>query len=188
MHRHAYPLWTAKRFWPIAPPFLGNLQKHQLRRGGPLCRHRQGDRQAVRAAPGRVLPRLPRRDRPPDRSRPRDPRDLRQPLRPQGAGGPQVATGPSPVRAALHPDRPGSTRSSGGSPNYSGAASNAACSAHSTSSRPPSRTGSRSGTSRPALQVDQDRRPDHRSHLPLLRQDLRTGTLEAGARFTIRSS
>ncbi|WP_426567304.1 SDR family oxidoreductase [Streptomyces canus] len=25
--------------------------------------------------------------------------------------------------------------------------------------------------------MDQDRRPDHRPHLPLLRQDLRTGTL-----------
>jgi hypothetical protein len=31
---------------------------------------------------------------------------------------------------------------------------------------------------RPALQVDQDRRPDHRPHLPLLLTHLRTGTLE----------
>ena len=30
---------------------------------------------------------------------------------------------------------------------------------------------------RPALQVDQDRRPDHRPHLPLLLTHLRTGTL-----------
>src|SRR6266702_5925655 len=32
---------------------------------------------------------------------------------------------------------------------------------------------------RPALQVDQDRRPDHRPHLPLLLTHLRTGTLGA---------
>jgi transposase len=32
---------------------------------------------------------------------------------------------------------------------------------------------------RPALQVDQDRRPDHRPHLPLLLAHLRTGTLDA---------
>src|SRR5712691_8255355 len=30
---------------------------------------------------------------------------------------------------------------------------------------------------RPALQMDQDRRPDHRPHLPLLLTHLRTGTL-----------
>ena len=33
---------------------------------------------------------------------------------------------------------------------------------------------------RPALQVDQDRRPDHRPHLPLLLTHLRTGTLAGG--------
>jgi transposase len=33
---------------------------------------------------------------------------------------------------------------------------------------------------RPALQVDQDRRPDHRPHLPLLLTHLRTGTLALG--------
>jgi transposase len=32
---------------------------------------------------------------------------------------------------------------------------------------------------RPAFQVDQDRRPDHRPHLPLLLTHLRTGTLAA---------
>src|SRR5215471_11656141 len=32
---------------------------------------------------------------------------------------------------------------------------------------------------RPALQMDQDRRPDHRPHLPLLLTHLRTGTLGA---------
>ncbi len=35
---------------------------------------------------------------------------------------------------------------------------------------------------RPALQVDQDRRSDHRPHLPLLLTHLRTGTLGAGPR------
>ena len=38
---------------------------------------------------------------------------------------------------------------------------------------------------RPALQVDQDRRPDHRPHLPLLRTHLRTGT--STARLTSRA-
>jgi transposase-like protein len=38
---------------------------------------------------------------------------------------------------------------------------------------------------RPALQVDQDRRPDHRPHLPLLRTHLRTGT--GTARLTSRA-
>src|SRR5947207_7702482 len=33
---------------------------------------------------------------------------------------------------------------------------------------------------RPALQMDQDRRPDHRPHLPLLLSHLRTGTLGRG--------
>src|ERR1035437_352008 len=35
---------------------------------------------------------------------------------------------------------------------------------------------------RPALQVDQDRRPDHRPHLPLLLTHLRTGTLACDGR------
>ena len=110
-------------------------------------RHRQGDRQAVRPAPGRGLPRLPGRDRPPGRPRPGGPRDLRQPLRPQS---PVVQRGCWPTRASCctspPPTPPGSTRSSDGSPNCSGDASNAACSAPSTSSPPRSKTGSSSGT------------------------------------------
>src|SRR5712692_8311568 len=35
---------------------------------------------------------------------------------------------------------------------------------------------------RPALQVDQDRRPDHRPDLPLLLTDLRTGSLAKDGR------
>lgn len=89
---------------------------------GTEHRHGEGDREAVRTAPGGRLPRLPRRDRPPDRARPDGPRDLRQPLCPQGAA--WCTSGCSRTHGSIctsHPrTRRGSIRSSDGSPNYSG--------------------------------------------------------------------
>src|SRR5512133_2452812 len=142
-------------------------------------RHRQGHRQAVRPAPGGGLPRLPGRDRPPGRPRPGRPRDLRQPLRPQGTCGPALAAGPPALRAPLHPDlrlmdQPGRAM----------VRRTATTLPRTRCVLLPRRTHHRARQldqdleqQRPALQVDQDRRPDHRPHLPLLLTHLRTGTL-----------
>jgi hypothetical protein len=66
---------------------------------------------------------------------------------------------------------------SDGFPNCSGDARSAGCSAPSTSSPPHSKVDQALERKRPALQMDQDTRSDHRPHLPLPLTHLRTGTL-----------
>jgi hypothetical protein len=103
----------------------------------------------------------------------------RQPVRAQGTRGPAVAAGPSPRPAPLHAhvfllDQPGRTvvrRAAAALPGPGRVLL-------------PRRAHHRAGRvdqdlecQRPALQVDQDSRPDHRPHLPLLLTHLRTGTL-----------
>ena len=126
-------------------------------------------------------------ERRPGRPWPGRPRDLRQPVRAQGTGRPPVAAGPSPRPAALHAhvflvDQPGRAvvrRTAAPLPGPRDVLL-------------PRRARHRAGRvdqdlerQRPALQVDQDRRPDHRPHLPLLRTHLRTGT--STARLTSRA-
>src|SRR5215475_6998833 len=147
-------------------------------------RHRQGHRQAVRPAPGGGLPRLPGRDRPPGPRWPGRPRNMRQPLRPQGTCGPALAAGPPALRAPLHPDlrlmdQPGRAM----------VRRTATTLPRTRCVLLPRRAHHRARRldqdleqQRPALQMDQDRRPDHRPHLPLLLTHLRTGTLAGGQR------
>ena len=105
-----------QRTAPVLPMIPGTPERRSYDHIGywhhpPVCRaehrYRQGHRQAVRLAPGRRLPRLPRRDRPPGRARPGDPRHLRQPLRATRRPSVQrVAAGSPPRPAGLHPDLP----------------------------------------------------------------------------------
>src|SRR5204863_8689050 len=105
-----------------------------------------------------------------------------QPLRAQGAGGPPLAAGPPAVRAALHPhllvvDQPG--RAMAGRIAATLPRTRGFLLPRGTHQRT-RRVDQALERKRPPLQVDQDRRPDHRPHLPLLLTHLRTGTL-AGA-------
>ena len=123
-------------------------------------------------------------DRPADRAGPGHPRDLRQPVRTQGPRGAQVAAGPPPRPAALHShlllvDQPGRAvvrRTAAPLPGPRRVL---------LARRAHRRAGGLDQDlerHRPALQVDQDRRPDHRPHLPLLLTHLRTGTLDRARR------
>src|SRR5258708_31476142 len=107
-----------------------------------------------------------------------DVRIVRQPLRAQSAGGAALAAGPPPVPAALHPallllDQPGRAvagRTAAALPRTRGVL--LARRAHHRARR----LDQALERTRPALQMDQDRRPDHRPDLPLLLTHLRTGT------------
>jgi hypothetical protein len=105
--------------------------------------------------------------------------DLRQPLRPQSSGGPQAARRTPAIRAALHPDLLVVAE-----PNRAVVRRVAATPPRSRGLLLPGRTDLRARTvdqilerERQAVQVDQDRRPDHRRDRTLLREDLRTGSL-----------
>src|ERR1051325_6231928 len=90
-----------------------------------------------------------------------------------------MAAGPSPLRAALHPDlllldQPGRAlvrRTAAAVPG-----TRRVLLAGGTHHRTPGMDQALERR-RPALQMDQDPRPDHRTDLPLLRPDLRTGSL-----------
>jgi transposase len=172
---------------PVLPMLPGTPE----RRSHDYVRHGTIDLfAALNTATGKVIGRLSAqhravdfRDFPDQIDRQTDPawhpRDLRQPVRAQGARGAQVAAGPSPRTAALHPDlllldQPGRAvvrRIAAPLPGPR----------HILLPRRSHHWAGRLDQGlerqRPALPVDQDRRPDHRPHLPLLLTHLRTWTL-----------
>src|SRR5258708_9803304 len=109
-----------------------------------------------------------------------DVRIVRQPLRAQSPGGAALAAGPPAVRAALRPDlllldQPG--RAMAGRPAATMPGARRVLLARRAHHRA-RRLDQAMERTRPALQMDQDRRPDHRPHLPLLLTHLRTWTLD----------
>src|SRR5260370_4435888 len=112
-----------------------------------------------------------------------DVRIVRPPRPARSAGGAALAAGPPALRAALHPhllllDQPG--RAMAGRTAATLPRTRGVLLARRTHHRA-RRLDQALERTRPALQMDQDRRPDHRPDLPLLLTHLRTGTLVAVA-------